>query len=440
MNADELAQRVLARIGRTKTAGMNLSPVVEPDPSNDSGASGQKRDIPKDHNFNPQSLKPMAKALWATSVSLGHALTAYRHLSRLKSVTVSPDGKLGGQGYIMDVKDARLKMHEACEALSAIADTLHDEIEAPHWKPRLAMLDESDAKEVGRFIEKSEKAYDQAEDDSEDEMGAIEDGDDEEDGKKGPASEMPSSGAAPDEFLQKESQKESPKPVMKQANSTIQVDALPGPRVNHIGPGAGDGPFDSYNPWEDGGTDSWSLSQGSPDVDAVDAREATGPSALPSDDTNTEAWDFGLGFGARGQGAGGYANPSGEGDGTKGVWGPHSGLPGSPAGSSGDNAPTLDLGLEDRRARISSLLPNDQEPPVARSDYYQGDKGNIVSSPRSTSELPGELTLEVDNAPSLEGTYYIQEDTDTPYIRYDYTTHTLREDPLHPSQQGTNHG
>ena len=87
-----------------------------------------KRNIPANHQFDPKALKPMSKALWAASVFLGHALTAYRHFTRLKSTSVSPDGMLGGRGFVMNVRDVRAKLNEAVEALSAISDTLHDEI------------------------------------------------------------------------------------------------------------------------------------------------------------------------------------------------------------------------------------------------------------------------------------------------------------------------
>ncbi len=109
-----------------------------------------KRNIPADHPYNPRALKPMSKALYACSVALGNTLTAYREFSRIKSATVSPDGLLGGRGYVMGVRDIRQKMWDASEALSAIADTLHDEIQAAHWKPKLALLDENDQEDVER--------------------------------------------------------------------------------------------------------------------------------------------------------------------------------------------------------------------------------------------------------------------------------------------------
>lgn len=136
------------------------------------GAGG--RNIPKDHPYDPKALRPMAKALWAASVSLGHALTAYRSFSRLKSATISPDGMLGGRGYVMKIGEVRKRLYDACESLSAITDTLHDEITAPHWKPRLSMLDDNEIGDVENYVEESKGILDSPEDDAEEEARVLE--------------------------------------------------------------------------------------------------------------------------------------------------------------------------------------------------------------------------------------------------------------------------
>lgn len=151
----------------------------------------------------------MSKALYATSVALGNALTAYREFSRVKSATVSPDGMLGGRGYVMGVRDMRQKMWDACEALSAVADTLHDEVNAPHWKPKLALLDKNDAEDVERFVEESQDVLENPEGDAAEDIRAIEEANDGKGKKKKkkkkdeeqPASETPTGGdqAAEDE-------------------------------------------------------------------------------------------------------------------------------------------------------------------------------------------------------------------------------------------------
>ena len=200
--------------------------------------------------------------------------------------------------------------------------------------------------------------------------------------------------------------------------------------MDHLDPGASNNPFGSFNTEEDFNNDDWSNGEGGGrEYDYQnewenETREAG--SGLPTDlDTETEAWDFGIGYGARGQGAGGYENPSGEGNGSKGVYGPSSGLPGQPATSVNDTTPAVDVELNEKH---SDLLPGDNDEPVARSDYYRGDKGNLVNS---ESGLPGEASPSNQIDTGLTDTGYRQQDGKTPYVRYDYTTHSLRDDPLY---------
>lgn len=186
MKASDVARRVVARYteARVKTAAFppfsKNGPPPSPDDTgpiddgNSGGSNSTRRNIPPDHDFDPRALKPMSKALFATSVGLGHALTAYRHLNRLKSTTVSPDGMLGGRGYVMAVADARRKLYEACESLSSIADTLYDEIQAPHWKPKLGMLDPNEAGDVARLIEEAQNILADPEDQADEEISEIE--------------------------------------------------------------------------------------------------------------------------------------------------------------------------------------------------------------------------------------------------------------------------
>src|SRR5271157_3585312 len=58
------------------------------------GVPSGRRQIPKDHEFDKKAVKPIVKTLWAMAVALGHALTAHREFSRLKSSSFSPDGML----------------------------------------------------------------------------------------------------------------------------------------------------------------------------------------------------------------------------------------------------------------------------------------------------------------------------------------------------------
>ena len=61
-------------------------------------------------------------------------MSAYSTFAKIKSRDISPDGNLGGRGYIMEIKAIRRQYMNVVEALSAMSDTLYDEITADHWK------------------------------------------------------------------------------------------------------------------------------------------------------------------------------------------------------------------------------------------------------------------------------------------------------------------
>jgi hypothetical protein len=404
------------------------------------------------------------------------------------------------------------KLYEACEALSAISDTLFVEINAPLWKPKLAQLDESDKEDVTRFVEEAQEVMEDPEGEAEDEIEEIEAKSrsktkaKESEGSK--ASGLPAADASQAESVvhsndgalpsmtKEASRATSPwiREVFADApisaavpaehevsraiyvrakrfgNSSQPVSDMPGgPRVDHLGPGTGTGDYGDFNPSEDPPHDEWSADGGglarrddsgeeydfssewendlsrrassttTPSADAMwKAPEASVPDSR-SDETPTDAWDFGIGYGARGDGAGGYANPSGEGNGTKGVWGPHSGLPGVPSQSSGDATTPSDSALN-RRAfdALYGRLPQDVTGEVARSDYYPGAKDDEVTVVESSVPQPNTVLLGESAVPTPEdsraesgqrllNTYYTLDDVDTPYARYDFTMHTLRE-------------
>ncbi len=129
------AKQLLAR-RRSKTAG---EVIFRKDMGNDAnnwayGVYPQSgRTIVPDFNYSPRNLKPLTLVLRSTLAALGHTCSALTNFSKIKSATVSPDGNLGGKGYILKISDMRRQFVNCLEALSAVSDTLYDEIKAPHW-------------------------------------------------------------------------------------------------------------------------------------------------------------------------------------------------------------------------------------------------------------------------------------------------------------------
>ncbi len=134
------ARKINARsktASRVKTAGEVRFIKDHGDDSN-AWAWGQhppsQRTMDPNHTFNQKCNKNIAKVLRSTLSALGHAMSAYSTFAKIKSRDISPDGNLGGRGYIMEIKAIRRQYMNVVEALSAMSDTLYDEITADHWK------------------------------------------------------------------------------------------------------------------------------------------------------------------------------------------------------------------------------------------------------------------------------------------------------------------
>jgi hypothetical protein len=116
-----------------------------------------ERDITEDFVFNARYLKPIAEVLRSSLMALGHATSAHSRLVKVKSRNISPDGNLGGKGYIQKIPDMRRQLMNCVEVLSAITDTIHDELNAPHWAPGEDALDARDRDEVKEIVEEAEE-------------------------------------------------------------------------------------------------------------------------------------------------------------------------------------------------------------------------------------------------------------------------------------------
>lgn len=115
-----------------------------------------ERVIQEDFIFNPKYLKPLAETMRASLMALGHCTTAYSKFVRIKSRTISPDGSLGGKGYIQKIPDMRRQLMNCIEALSALTDTIYDELQAPHWSALEDTLDSRDRDEVRDIVQDAE--------------------------------------------------------------------------------------------------------------------------------------------------------------------------------------------------------------------------------------------------------------------------------------------
>ena len=186
-DSKRVAALYLARQARTKIAG---EVIFKKDRGDDIGSWAYNdippslREIPRDFNYSPRHQKPLAKILRATLAALGHTLSGYNRFAKIKSARVSPDGALGGRGYIQKIPEMRKQYMNCVEALSSLADTVYDEINAPHWSVMSRQEADEEKAEVQQLIGDAEEIRTDPQEWAEQEMKDEFDKDDKDDKKK----------------------------------------------------------------------------------------------------------------------------------------------------------------------------------------------------------------------------------------------------------------
>lgn len=162
-----IERAVLEQQGRTKTAGEVR---FIKDRSGDKGEwawaspGASEREMSPEFSYEPKCAKPLASALRSTLMALGHAVSAQQTFTKIKSARISPDGALGGKGYIQKISDMRRQYANCVEVLSALSDTIYDEINAPHWNPAIEDdLSGRDREEVEELLSDAEEIKDDPE-------------------------------------------------------------------------------------------------------------------------------------------------------------------------------------------------------------------------------------------------------------------------------------
>jgi len=108
--------------------------------------------------YDKSKAKVLKKSLHNLNVALGSLIGAMKDLSLLRGSEVTPDGKLGGRGFIMNFRDIKSLCNEAINNLSDITDTIADELTNPKWG-----LNPSEVKKVKKVKEEVNEKADEAE-------------------------------------------------------------------------------------------------------------------------------------------------------------------------------------------------------------------------------------------------------------------------------------
>lgn len=167
-----VAKLALLKQGFQKTAG-EVRFVKDKGPQEWGWQSGpDQRVFDPQYKFDTKNLKPLAQCLRSALAALGHVQSAYNTFTKLKSRNVSPDGSLGGRGYIMKITDMRRQFMNCSEALSALSDTIYDEIHAPHWSAD-SNVDVRDRHQVKQILDDAQEIRDNPEEWAEEEEAEM---------------------------------------------------------------------------------------------------------------------------------------------------------------------------------------------------------------------------------------------------------------------------
>lgn len=110
--------------------------------------------------FKEKGINAIANTYKNLAQAFMYLVKANNSFSSCKSSQISPDGKLGGKGYVIPIKDIRSIMGQSANSLSELIDTFHDEVNSPYWKKTTVEHHTS----VLDILEEAEDLVDKAED------------------------------------------------------------------------------------------------------------------------------------------------------------------------------------------------------------------------------------------------------------------------------------
>jgi hypothetical protein len=188
-----------------------------------------KRDLEGVPDYNKDNLVHLISVLTHTFSAFTGVKGAMDKLTGLTLDTVSPDGKLGGRGFVMSVRDIKELLAGMQTNLSNIKDTLFDEFNNPGWG-----LSKEEKDEIISLKDRSEQETDSSLTNIDDELKKMLTDDDTEgtEGDEGAAPEgeeaPPEEGSEEDTFpdisgVMGETPEETPEATPKTASSSNKV-------------------------------------------------------------------------------------------------------------------------------------------------------------------------------------------------------------------------
>ena len=124
---------------------------------------GQKTRNILDFHPTGEDLAALEKILIPLSRAQKNLVRAYGLFAKLKTPRITPDGLIGGRGFVMPLKDVKTMVHQTVEEVATVVDALVDEIfNNPIWaeireKTRETVEDLSQLEEEAEFGEDDEE-------------------------------------------------------------------------------------------------------------------------------------------------------------------------------------------------------------------------------------------------------------------------------------------
>jgi hypothetical protein len=103
------------------------------------------RAIPADFKHDIANRAPLEEVAESIKIAQEHFANSYGILASLDTPELSPDGKLGGAGFIRSIEDIKASLAQAILAASTLSDTVVDELNTFYPK-------QEDIQEVEREI------------------------------------------------------------------------------------------------------------------------------------------------------------------------------------------------------------------------------------------------------------------------------------------------
>jgi hypothetical protein len=84
-------------------------------------------------DYNKSKAKILKNSLHNLNVALGTLIAAMKDLAILRGSDITPDGRIGGRGFIMEFREIKSIINKSIDDLSNVTDSLADELTNPQW-------------------------------------------------------------------------------------------------------------------------------------------------------------------------------------------------------------------------------------------------------------------------------------------------------------------